>query len=181
MSTAASVQLIPLKCVDCGTAVPAQVNEVAWVCEQCGRGLVLDAARGTAALVVFFSSAVPEGQVGRPFWVSRGQVTLQARETYKGDQGNQAREFWAVPRLFFIPAWDCPVNELIEQGKALLKNPVEMTPGSRVPFLPVVTLPTDLKALGEFLVLSIEAARSDYLKGVDFDLRLDPPQLWVLA
>lgn len=176
----APVRLIPLQCSECHAPLPAQPNEVAWVCEQCGRGLMLDSQNGTIPLSVFFSSAIEPGKTGRPFWVVRGQVNLRSRQTYKGDEGRAAQAFWGEARLFYVPAWDCPLNELISQGKSLLQKPVSMQPGSRTAFLPVVTLPTDLRSLGEFLVLSIEAERRDMLKTIDFDLSLDPPQLWIL-
>jgi hypothetical protein len=48
------------------------------------------------------------------------------------------------------------------------------------PFLPVTVPPGDLKALGEFLVMSIEADRRDALKTMEFTLTLEPAQLWVL-
>ena len=35
------VELVPLLCVRCQAPVPARPGEVAWVCEQCGQGLVL--------------------------------------------------------------------------------------------------------------------------------------------
>ena len=43
-----------------------------------------------------------------------------------------------------------------------------MQAGSPVPFLPVVTLPGDMQALAEFMIVTIEAERRDALKRVDF-------------
>src|SRR5512142_740623 len=102
----ALVRLVPLLCPKCRAPVPAQPDEIAWVCEQCGQGMMIDSTQGARLLTVFFSNAIPAGKKGRPFWVSRGQVTITSRQTYKGDEGRAAGEFWAEPRLFFIPAWE---------------------------------------------------------------------------
>lgn len=179
--TQTPVRLIPLVCIQCRSAVSAQPDEVAWVCEQCGQGLLLDAEQGgLTALDVFFSQAVPAGKRGRPFWVARGLVTITGRETYKGNETRAAQAFWESPRLFYIPAWEASLDEVIHLGSQLLRNPVAMQPGSRVPFLPVTTPPGDLRALAEFMIVSMEADRRDALKRIDFTLNLDPAQLWIL-
>lgn len=175
-----SVTLIPLLCPKCKAPINAQVDELAWACEQCGQGMIIDARQGAKPQSIFFSVDVKPGQKGHPYWVSRGQVSLAFRETYKGDEGKAARAFWAEPRLFFIPAWECTLDEVISIGTALLKNPAGIQTGSPVPFLPVVASPNDINALAEFLIFSIEAERRDALKSVKFDLNLDPPQLWIL-
>lgn len=179
------VRLVPLLCVKCRAPIPAGPDELAWVCEQCGQGLLLDPAPGpnepaTRALDIFFSDAVKPGQKGRPFWVARGQVTITDRQTYKGDEGRAARQFWAGPRLFYVPAWETALDEIISMGVYLLSNPARLQPGSPVPFLPVVTPPADMRALVEFMVVSIEADRRDALKTIRYDLKLEPLQLWIL-
>jgi hypothetical protein len=180
------VKLIPLVCVKCGYTVPARPEEVAWVCEQCGQGLILDEApapdctSGARALDEFISARVQPGLNGRPYWVSLGQVSIARRETYKGNEEREARQFWASPRLFYVPAWQASLDEVVSTGVALLRKPETMEPGGRAPFLPVVTLPVDMQALAEFMVMSIEADRRDALKRVDFTVSLQPPQLWIL-
>jgi len=174
------VRLIPLVCARCGTPVPAAPDEVAWVCEQCGQGQILDDEKGLAQLDVFFSKGVPQGKNGRPFWVARGQVSITARGTYSGNEERAAREFWSAPRLFFVPAWDSSLDETIQMGVYLLRNPERMEVGPPARFMPVVTPPGDLRALAEFMIVSIEADRRDALKTIDFQLALDPAQLWVL-
>jgi hypothetical protein len=181
------IRLVPLLCIKCRAPVPAQPDEIAWVCEQCGQGLLLAATPApsavdsvTQALDIYFSNAIVSGQKGRPFWVTRGQVNLTVRETYKGDEGRAAREFWASPRLFYVPAWETSLDEVVSTGVNLLRSPQRLDPGSRTPFLPVVVLPADVRPLVEFIVINIEAERRDALKTLNFDLKLEPLQLWVL-
>lgn len=180
MTSQEPVRLIPLLCVHCRNPVPAQPDEVAWVCQQCGLGLLLDNQQGTHALDVFFTATLQPGKLGRPFWVSSGRVAIQRREAYHGNENRAAQQFCAAPRLFYIPAWAAGLDEVVTTGVYLLKNPQAMQPGSPAPFLPVVTLPVDLHALAEFMIFSIEAERRDALKRVDFTVELKPPQMWIL-
>jgi hypothetical protein len=181
------IRLVPLLCVKCRAPVAAQPNELAWVCEQCGQGLLLNASptsgpneSATSALDIFFSNAIKAGQKGRPFWVSPGRVTITDRQTYKGDEGGAARAFWSSPRLFCVPAWETTLSEIISTGVSLLINPQRLEQGAPVPFHPVVTPPVDVRGLADFMVVSIEADRRDALKTIHYDLKLEPLQLWIL-
>lgn len=181
--TQSPIRLVPLLCVKCRAPIQAQVDEIAWVCEQCGQGQRLESSGkqgATCALDVFFSQAIQQGQKGRPFWVSRGQVTITQRITYQGNEERAAANYWAKPRLFFVPAWETSLDEVIRTGIVLLNSPVRMDIGSPGPFLPVVTPIEDIRSLAEFMVMSIEADRRDALKTVDFSLSLEPAQLWIL-
>jgi hypothetical protein len=181
------IRLVPLTCVKCRAPIPANPDEIAWVCLQCGQGNLLDCSpvpgpseSATRVLDVFFSNAIKSGQKGRPFWVARGQVTLTNRQTYQGDEGRAAREFWDALRLFYVPAWETSLDEIITTGIDLLRNPQSLNHGLSVPFLPVVTPPGDVRSLVEFMIVSIEANRRDAMKSIIYDLKLEPLQLWIL-
>ncbi len=183
----APIRLIPLVCIKCQAPIPAAPAEVAWVCEQCGQGLQINLIAGSgdnetaaSALDVFFSKDIQLGSRGRPYWVTRARVTITERTTYKGDEGRAAQEYWSVPRLFYIPAWETTLDEIIAVGGMLLKQSPAMVSGARMPFLPVVTPPGDIRALAEFIIVSVEAERRDYLKTIRFNLEFETPQLWVL-
>lgn len=183
----APIRLIPLVCIKCQAPVPAAPAEVAWVCEQCGQGLQINPKPGgganetaACALDIFFSREIQPGQRGRPFWVTRSKVSFAERTTYKGDEGRASQEFWSVPRLFYIPAWETTLDEIISIGAMFLKQSPAMAAGGRVPFLPVVTPPGDVRSLAEFIIVSVEAERRDYLKSIRFGLEIENPQLWVL-
>ncbi len=174
------IRLIALECPRCSTPVPAQPDEVAWVCAQCGQGMLLSEETGVEPLEVFFSAGIAQNAKGSPFWVARGAVQSLGRQTYRGDSSREMAEFWAVPRLFYVPAYRLPVEEVVQAGVRLLRQPVRMEPGGRAAFHPVVMPPGDVRAIAEFIVMSIEAERKDALKELKFEIKLDPPQLWVL-
>ncbi len=175
------ISLISLRCLQCETPVPAQVDEVAWVCEQCGTGLLLDEEDGLHRLEINTASGIKPNVKGRPFWVVSGSVTLD-RDTYGslGKQTGEALEFWSQPRLFFIPAYSCSIDELTELGIQMLTKPPELKPGSAADFLPVTLHKEDNMAYAEFIIMGVEAQRKDKVKEVAFTLQLEQPVLWIL-
>ena len=177
----APITLVPLKCVRCETPVPAQPDEVACVCAQCGQGLLLDEEHGLAPLEVHYAAGVTAEGRGNPYWMTEAVVTLQ-RETYSAfdTKTEKARRLWNQPRRFSVPAFTCPLDTLISLGTDRLWRPPELQPGQPLPFAPVTLLPQDVAALVDFIVVAIEAERTDKVKRIDFSVRLSPPSLWIL-
>jgi hypothetical protein len=173
------VTLLPMLCTRCQNPLPAKIDEVAWVCTQCGQGLLLDAAKGLVQLEVHYSASLPAGKTGSPYWVAQGQVALQ-RKTYQGDKSGDMRSFWSQPHLFFVPAVTLPLEQLVEVGMRLLRQPPALTAGPAAPFLPVTVPPDDMRPLAEFVVFAIEAERKDALKELSIQLTMATPELWVL-
>ncbi len=173
------VSLLPLVCPQCATPVPAGTDERAWVCAQCGKGLALDEERGLAPLAVHYSARIPRGGSGKPFWMALGSIRLQ-RETFAGDKDRDAERFWSQPRRFFVPAFDCPLETQLSLGNQMLLQPPDLQEGPAAPFEAVTVGPEDVKALAEFIAMTIEAGRDDKLKEVRFTLDLAEPELWIL-
>ncbi len=173
------VELIPLVCLKCNTAIPAEPDEVAWACAQCGQGNLLDDEKGLVPVEIHTSARVPPNARGKPFWVVDGQVSMR-RETYSGNEELQARQFWREPRRFFVPAFACPLETLLELGQSMLARPLDLQPGPAAAFEPVVLSPADVPAAVDFIVMAVEAGRKDKLKEVEFNVRLSEPVLWIL-
>jgi hypothetical protein len=176
-----SPHLIPLVCPRCSTAVPASVEEVAWVCAQCAQGLVLDEQKGLGLLEVNYAAGIPANALGRPYWVANGQVTL-SRQAYSGGkrESDEAAQFWSGPRRFFIPAFDISLENLLSDATYRLLNPLALQPGPAARFQPATLAVANIKPTAEFVVMAIEAGRKDKLKKVDFSLQLSAPVLWIL-
>lgn len=174
------IELVPLHCVRCDTAVPAGLDEAAWVCQQCGQGLALDEEKGLLPIQVYYQAGIPIRQPGKPYWVVEGKVQL-SRQVYGGKNETQAAAmFWAAPRRFFIPAYSCPLETLSSLGPRLLIAPPNMQPGPVSPFEPVTLSLRDLPAIAEVIALAIEAERKDFLKQIGLTILLSEPVLWIL-
>lgn len=175
------IELVPLRCLRCETPVPAQEEEVAWVCEQCDQGLLLDEEQGLTALDVKYTAGVSPGTKGKPYWVVNGQVSLE-REAYGtwGKKNREAERFWGEPKRFFVPAFNIPLDTLLKFGTNLLLHPPDLIEDTKVPFESVIMAPEDLPSYVEFIVLAIEAGRKDQVKTIRISLKLEKPVLWVL-
>lgn len=175
------VELIPLVCPSCSTPVPADVEEVAWVCAQCGQGLSLDAEKGLVPLDVRYAAGIAANTRGKPFWVAEGRVSMQ-RDTYSSSSKDMkaAQQFWSQARRFFIPAFQAPLETLLELGMQLLRQPPDLQAGPPANFDPVVLDLEDVKTAAEFIVVAVEAERRDMVKQIDFTLQLSDPVLWIL-
>lgn len=173
------VTLVPLLCVKCSNPLPARPGEVAWACPQCGRGQLLYKNDALVPIDINFHAGIPANGTGKPYWVVNGQAQL-ARQTYSGNKQAEALSFWSMPRTFFIPAFTCPLEVLIELGPRILLNPVALQNGPAARFEPITVTQDDLIPLAEFIVMGIEASRQDKLKSLSVSLEFSPPALWIL-
>ena len=167
-------------CTKCQSPIQAHPDEVAWVCSQCQQGLLLSDMHGLDALVVHFSAGLSPAKAGFPYWVAMGQVTMQERTTFSGDEQAAMINFWQSPHQFFVPAFTLPLDQLVETGGRMLKQPPPLQPGSPTAFQPATLRPSDTQPLAEFIVLAIEAERKDKLRTLNFQLKLAEPELWIL-
>ena len=173
------VELVALNCIRCGTPIPAEVEEVAWVCEQCDQGQQLG-ENGLLPLEIHYAPGITPNQKGKPFWVCEGNITLQ-RDTYgRAKSEKEAQQFWNQPRKFVIPAFPYPVDEFANDGIYWLQNPKILKSGPVVQFEPVTVPAEDVRIWAEFLVMALEADRKDKVKKIQFKLELADPQLWIL-
>ena len=178
-----AIELIPMQCVRCQNPLPAQPDEVFWVCASCGQAQLLSDERGLLPEGIHYAAGIPAaaGETkGKPIWVTQGQVTL-SRQTYRGDESRDMLQFWAQPRLFFIPAYGLPLDQMMDTCLRLLRQPVTLQEGpSPAPFYPVTIHPEDLQALAEYIVIDVEAERKDVLKELDFKVQLGKADLWIV-
>jgi hypothetical protein len=77
-------RLIPLLCVRCSQPLPAQVDEVAWACRNCGQGQLLSQDDQLAAVDIHYSADLEPGARGRPFWVAQGEVSEPGSQAFQG-------------------------------------------------------------------------------------------------
>jgi hypothetical protein len=174
------IELVPLKCIQCDTLIPADRDEVVWVCEVCGQGQHL-VEEGLAPLQIQYAQRILPEKLGQPFWVCDGQVQIQ-RDVYPTQRPKtaDAEDFWSIPRRFFIPAFEVPLEDVTRLGVQYLLEPSYLQEGKPVKFEPVTLSPADLPALVEFIVIAFEAERRDKVKSIQMKIELEDPELWIL-
>jgi hypothetical protein len=169
--------LVALKCLRCSTPVAAEADEVAWICPNCGQGLLLDEAAGVKPITVH--AAVADGAHSwKPFWVAMGRVRVSRRESFGRDAAPDAR--WAQPVRFVLPAYTTTVERAVALGVAFVKRPPTFGEGQAQPLQGATVLPEQMAPLARFVVLSIEAERDDKLEAIEFTVEFEAPELWCL-
>jgi hypothetical protein len=170
--------LVALECVRCAAPVPAEAEEVAWVCQNCGQGLLLDEDEGLKPITVHAAAHQGQPAAWRPHWVAPGRVRVTRRESYGRDAPPEAR--WAKPVAFVLPAYSAAVEHAVAVGVAMLQRPPSLVEGEAQPLQGVTVLPDELAPLARFVVLSIEAERDDRLEAIEFTVELEEAELWCL-
>lgn len=174
------IGLTPLLCANCQTVLPAFPDEMAWRCQQCGAGWALDTANDSLQpIALHFSHQLDPRVPGRPFWVAVGTVTVE-RDTFSGNAAREARDFWAQPRRFFLPAFTCSLETMLELSRELMMKPPDLQDGDPAPFAAVTVSAYDLPPLAEFVVFSFEAERKDQIKALQVRVQLQRAEIWVL-
>lgn len=178
----AKIELVPLRCIRCETPVPAERDEIAWVCAQCGQGLLLDEREGLQNLEIHYAAGLSPDEKGKPYWVAKGHVNLEreAHREWTGTQHRAADQFWGAIRQFIIPAFSTSLDDLLELSSYMFSNPPDFVDGPAAPFEPVTLSPQDLASVVEYIVMAVEAGRKDDVKSIGVSVELDTPVLWVL-
>lgn len=178
-----TVSLLPMTCLRCQSPLSAQPEELVWVCANCGQGQILT-DQGLKPQTVRYAAGIAPGQPGKPVWVASGRASL-ARETYGfaifgGNKQKEMEDFWSASQWFFIPAYELPLEKVLDIGMQMLRQPPPMQETSGpLPFYPVTVSAEDARSLAEFIVMAIEAGRSDKLKKLEMQLDLSAPELWI--
>jgi hypothetical protein len=180
----AGMTLIVVRCPACGTPQTPGDDDLAIACMQCGAGLLLADSGPQPVEIQYAQSNLPKATTWRPWWIFRGSVNLIKRETQGGNRSNEARQFWAQPRVMSVPAWELSIMTVKQAGLQMLQQPPMLKAISRpngVKLTPAVVSAEDARKMLECSIFSLEAGRDDWLKTLDFQIDVGPPDLWALA
>ncbi|MCA9961104.1 MAG: hypothetical protein KC443_18820 [Anaerolineales bacterium] len=178
------MKLVALRCPQCDTWLQPGVNDVALLCAVCGTAVSLT-DQGVQTIPITYGLPTTTEFSWHPFWLFAGQVAIHTRQTQGGNRAdaNAAQQFWGVPRRLYVPAWELPIHEARELGARLVREQPLYRAGDKPdPFVlqPATIDIADARKLLEFVVLTIEAQRSDWLRDLQFEIQATVPQLWAL-
>lgn len=152
-------------------------------CPNCHGAVAIDETRLSLMAAQYAAPVRPNPQTWLPFWVYRAKVTITGRTTQGGRSAEkEAQAFWAQPRRVYIPAWQCELADARDITRNLIeKQPFleGISPPVSATFVPAVLTADDARKLLELVIVSIEANRKDWIKSLDYDLRLDSEALWL--
>jgi hypothetical protein len=99
----AGMTLIVVRCPACGTTLTPGDDDLVVACLQCGAALQL-ADEGLQPIEIQYAQTnLAKTGAWRPWWIFRGRVNLIKRETQGGNRSDEARQFWAQPRVMAVP------------------------------------------------------------------------------
>lgn len=179
------MKLLALRCPVCETPLTPGEEDIVILCPECRSPLHIG-DEGLSRINVQY--AVPTARAGvtqwQPFWIFQGQVKILKRTTQSGrSQQNAAQKMWAQPRRFYVPAWNLSLHTAQEIGSRMIELQhiyQTIAQPTNAELTPVVLSAEDAAKLLEFIVLAIEARRSDWLTDFQFTLDLGQPELWAL-
>jgi hypothetical protein len=179
------MKLLLLRCPKCNHALAPGQDDRVIQCPNCRVAVALNEGGLTFLAGQFAAPAATASPAAwLPFWVYWGKVTINERRTQGGGSADEeARDYWAQPRRFYVPAWACDLPEARDLAQDLLeKQPFleAIIPPEGAAFEPAVITPDDARKLLELLIVTLEAERNDWMERLAFDLRLDSEALWLL-
>lgn len=179
------MKLLLLRCPQCQSPLEPAQWDVVVGCRHCFTAVELDEAGLRPINVSYAAMKGVKAEQWMPFWVFNGRVHIQKRDTQGGGGSAQkdAEKLWSVSRRLYVPAWDLPMPTAREMGQ---KFTLEQTPLSAISrpsdaqLVAVTVTAEDALKLLEFVVLSIEAQRKDWLKNLQFKISATSTELWAL-
>lgn len=163
-----SLQLVNLDCPSCGSAMRGEGLDTIFFCDHCGDAAVLDdeglqTVEGTALLPAPGRPA----RAWRPAWRVEVDVHVHDRVRSSGRE----TPGWQARRVFYIPAFDLPLDDLARLCRALsevsenaAEVPREPIHGGRLDF-------EDALTLIRHILIGDEVRRSDMLASVMVDVK----------
>ena len=185
------MKLLRMLCPRCNQRLAPNHMDRVLACPNCHAHMTLDNQSGLALIDVSYatpSSGRPNIKSWEPIWVFHGRVDMSGRIARKANRksAHGAKQLWEQPRNLFVPAGNISEDQLREEGMRLIESQPDLIPleTERPPddhlFAAAILSATDAQELIDFLILGLEAKRSDILKTIKFSVDVDPPTLWAV-
>jgi hypothetical protein len=180
------MKLLALRCPNCEQPLTPENEHLVTLCPECQTAVSL-ADDGLSPVEIHYATPPKSATVTewQPFWIFEGQVNIRKRETQGGGSSGKkaAAQLWDQPRRFYVPAWDLSLSTAQDLGSRMVQQQPVFAAGPQPAhpnLLPITVSAEDTQKLLEFIVLAIEARRDDWLKNLEFQLKVGPPAVWAL-
>lgn len=178
-------KLEAVKCKQCGSGLVVEVNDNIVYCTSCGSGFEIINGEMTPIEINFAAAAIREdGEViYKPFWLLKTTINIMERKAsgnflkniFGGSNENTGGEL-----IFYIPAFYCSLDVMKNLATQFtMKNPVASPQKYNVKLTGFAYGKEDAKKLAEFILISMEAEKSDVMK--DFNYKMDFTSLEIVG
>ena len=181
------MKLLALKCPVCGQRLaPQNKNALVMGCANCETAVSIDPDKGVQETTLQFATPkTPEVETWLPMWVFDAKVNITSRRARKrhGRSEKASQELWGVPRRLYVPAWTMNMQTARQLGTKLVENQPQFQSAEKpsvAKLSEMLVAKEDALKLVEFIVLSIEAERKDWLTNLQFDIQPRSTDLWAI-
>lgn len=163
------LKLINLDCPTCGSAMRGEGFDTIFFCEHCGHAAVLE----DGGLDPVESSALLPA-AGRPVrqWRPAWRVEVDVRVHDRVQAAGRPTPGWEGRRVFFIPAFDLPLDDLTRLSRALSEAADAVAEVPREPIHGGTLALDDAVTLIRHILIGDEVRRSDMLASVKVDVEV---------
>jgi hypothetical protein len=161
------LRLVNLDCPSCGSAMRGEGSDTIFFCSHCGDAAVLDAdGLQTLESTALLPSPGRHPRLWRPAW--RVEVDVRVHDRIGAD--GRSTPDWGGRRVFFIPAFDLPLDDLTRLSRALaeVSHPTAEVP--REPIHGGTLAFDDALTLIRHILIGDEVRRSDLLASVEIEI-----------
>jgi hypothetical protein len=171
-------KLVAVKCKNCGSGLVVEVNDNITYCTSCGSGFEIIDGELQPIEINFAAAAIrDEGEmVYKPFWLVKTDVNILERNAsgafLKNLFGGNSSSSGSIN--FYIPAFFCPLETMKNLATQFTaKNPAASPQKYNVKLTGFAYGKEDAKKLSEFILISLEAEKSDTMKTFRFNMKFN--------
>ncbi len=162
-----TLHLVSLDCPSCGSALHGEGLDTIFFCDHCGDAATLSE---DGLQMVESSALVPApGRSARwwkPAWMLETDVTVDERVR----SGGRRSEGWSGRRMFVVPAFPMPLEDLTRLSRALSEAAGDTAEVPREPIHGGSLAVEDAVTLVRHILIGDEVRRSDMLASVRVDV-----------
>lgn len=180
------MKLLALRCPQCAQPLaPGHDDVIVLGCANCFTVVQINTGGLHVTEVQYAAPAQEKFDAWLPLWIFNGRVHFRSRQTQERDRRSEqdAQQLWGTPRRLYVPAWQLSLHDACALGGRLVQRQptYQAIPRPEKALLTEATVtPADALKLLEFVVLSVEAKRKDWLKNLSFEIEAGAPALWAV-
>lgn len=181
------MKLLALKCPVCAQRLaPKNSQALLMGCAHCETAVSIDPDKGVQETSLSFAAPKSAGVSSwLPMWVFDAQVNITSRRTRSRDGRSEkaSQAFWGVPRRLYVPAWTPNMQSARMLGTKLVENQPQFQATDKpsgAHLSEMVVAEEDALKLVEFIIMSIEAERKDWLTDLQFNIQRQATNLWAI-
>ncbi len=172
-----------VKCKKCDSGLMVEVNDNIVYCSSCGSGFEIIEGVLTPIEINFAAAAIrSEGEmIYKPFWLLKSNINIAERKAsgnflkniFGGSNDNTSGNI-----TFYIPAFYCSIEAMKNLATQFtMRNPVASPQKYNTKLVGFAYGKEDAKKLAEFILISLEAEKSDTMKSFNYDMKFESMEI----